>query len=100
MPSESSLARATSWGELPIFWGHQAVTSREQASPGAVADSGLGVDVLDVVVDGLPCDDEAVGDLLVRQPSRNQPQHFHLTRGQPSRPVTSARNRMTGGTEH
>ncbi len=58
------------------------------------------VDVLDVVGDRLRCDHEVLGDRLVRQPAREQPQDLDLPRGEPRRTVAAAHHAMTGGAEH
>ena len=50
----------------------------------------LRVDVLDVVADRLRRDRQPLGDLLVRQPAREQPQHLDLARRQPGRALAAA----------
>src|SRR4029079_6156298 len=45
-------------------------------------------------------DREPVGDLLVREPVRQQPQHLDLSRGEPRWSFTATRYAMTGSGEH
>src|SRR5439155_5505576 len=50
----------------------EAVLHREQSRPRAGGGADLGVDVLDMVADGLRRDDEQPGDLLVREAACEQ----------------------------
>ena len=56
--------------------------------------------MLDVVADRLGRDHEPLGDLLVREPAREQPQDLDLARGQPGRALAAPRDAMAGGAEH
>ena len=60
----------------------------------------LRVDVLGVVGDRLRGDHEPRGDLLVREPSREQPEHLDLARRQPRRALAAPRDAVAGGAEH
>src|SRR5580765_5627967 len=72
-----------SWGSCLISeTAHEPVLNGEERYAGAVAHLGLGVDVLEMVTDGLAADREPVGDLLDPGPASDQCEHLHLTRGQ------------------
>ena len=60
----------------------------------------LGVDVLDVVPDGLRRDHQALRDLLVRQAAGEQPQDLHLARRQPGRPGAPSQHAVPGRSEN
>ena len=73
------------------------IANRLAAARGRGVD--LRVDVLDVVADGLRRDHEPLGDLLVRQAAREQPEHLDLARGQPGRALAAPRDAVAGGAE-
>ena len=73
---------------------------REQARGGAGRGVDLRVDVLDVVGDRLGRDHQALGDLLVGEPAREQPEDLDLARGQSRRALAAPRDAMAGGAEH
>ena len=58
---------------------------REQGRRGPAGHADLGVDVLHVVLGRPPGDHQALGDLGVAAPVRDQPQHLHLAGAQPRR---------------
>ena len=74
------------------------IANRLGSRPSGGAD--LGVDVLDVVGDRLRRDHELLGDLLVREPAGEQPQHLDLALGQPGGAFAAARDAVAGGAEH
>ena len=83
-----------------LLLGQESVLTANRLGGGAARGADLGVDVLDVVADGLRRDHEPAADLLVRQPAREQPQHLDLARGQARRALAAARHAVAGGAEH
>src|SRR5207248_8044834 len=86
-------AFASSFGELSVL-GDQAVLDGEHAGADAVGRTGLRVDVLDVISCRLRRNDEARGDLLRREPTREQAQDVDLARGEPGGSIASAPDAM------
>jgi hypothetical protein len=52
--------------------------------------------VFDVIPGGLSRDHQPIGDLLVREAARHQPEHVHLARGQAGRPGSSLPHAVAG----
>src|ERR1051326_7477042 len=61
-----------------VPWSHKIMLHREQSGPCACRNPKLGVDMLDVVIDGLLGHTKQPSHLLDRVPACNQPQHLHL----------------------
>src|SRR6202008_2074598 len=78
----------------------QPVLDREQARTRAARGVDLRIDVLDVAAARLRGDDQACGDLLVREPAREQLQDLDLAFGQSRGTLSPAGNPVAGGSEH
>ena len=72
----------------------------EQACGGTGRGVDLRVDVLDVVADGFGGDHQALGDLLVGEPAREQPEDLDFARGQSRGTLVAPRDAMAGRAEN
>jgi hypothetical protein len=77
----------------------KSVAHGEECCSCPVRHSDLGVDVLDVVADGLWCHDEAGCDLLVRQAAHGEAQDVDLSGGETG-DVCRARDAMASSGKH
>jgi hypothetical protein len=81
--------------------GH-SLSSYKVRGAGAIGDTQLGVDVLNVVADGLDADAERGRDLFVRSTPREEAEHVSLPCSQSGRAGTATRSGriVSGGCEH
>jgi hypothetical protein len=80
--------------------GQESVAHGEECCPCPVRRADLGVDVLDVVADGLWCHGEAGRDLLIRQAAHGEAQDVDLSGGETGDVCLPARDAMASSGEH
>lgn len=78
----------------------QPVPSREEASHGAIGDTDLGVDVLDMVARRLSRNHQALGDFLLRHSAGEVSQYLNFARGESGRPLSIPSDPVTSCAEH
>src|SRR3712207_2752351 len=77
-PARSGTSGPFARGGFRLRWPDEAAADGYPGGFGAVVGAELGEDLADVELDGALGDEEPLGDLLVAQPPRDEPEHLDL----------------------